>query len=403
MRANGAIPKTDPFSHSVAGQPWIEQGWLPDLLTASVFAGLKYAGLGLLLAGIVTATLALSYVQSQAHRFVRAFAVILAAITSAVYWSMRPQIFSFLFFAAVLWILAQHRRGQRAPYGSCPRSCCCGPTATPPGSAAILPSPAIWWERAWRGFLSDQRSALSGQPVSGQPSAVSGRTRRCRLERQRALARWRPLGELLAATALSLPMIAVNPNGVMMLAYPFKTVGIGVLQQFIQEWATPDFHQLYAQPFIWLLLLTLAALALAGRRARFTDLILLAGFCYMALMAGRNIALFALVAAPILATYGEEALRNLWGGLAERYAHLRQALADRERPNSAGPRLLLAAANWLIVLLLVFAGVVKSIQPLSTAFNEKIQREQFPAGRSTTSATTPCQGRCSTAIIGGAI
>lgn len=164
-----------------------------------------------------------------------------------------------------------------------------------------------------------------------------------------------------------------------MLTYPFKTVGIGVLQQFIQEWATPDFHQIYAQPFIWLLLFTVAALALAGRRARFTDLILLAGFTYLALMAGRNIALFALVAAPMLATYGEEALCNLWAGLAERYSRLRRLRLSESAPTQPA-RPVLVAANWLIVLLLVLAGVVKSVQPLSIAFNEKLQREQFPAG-----------------------
>jgi len=374
MRANGAIPRADPFSHTVAGQPWIEQGWLPDLLTAQVFAWAGYAGLGLLLAAIVTAALALCYAAMPAHPFARAFALILGAITSAVYWSMRPQIFSFLFFASVVWILAQHRRGrQRVVW--------------------LLPPLMLLWANCHAAWISGfiliacyvLGEALEGIAVSFQQSAFSsqlsadgGRTAEAQsFSGWGHSAAFAPLRSLLLATALSLPLIAINPHGLTMLTYPFKTVGIGALQEFIQEWASPNFHQIHAQPFIWLLLLVVAALGLAGRRARFADLITLAAFAYLALMAGRNIALFALVAAPLLAIYGQEALTNLWAGLAARYPRLQGVSLDGS-PAPARPALLIA--NWLIVALLLVAGVVKSLQPLNAAFNEKTQAAQFPAG-----------------------
>ena len=346
MRANGRIPTTDPFSHTMAGRPWIEQGWLPDLLTAHLFARLRYAGLGLLLASVVTAAWVLSFAQSQAHPFARAFATLLGAITSAVYWSMRPHIFSFLFFAGVLWILAQHRRGRRRVVW-------------------LLPPLMLLWANshaAWiSGFIAIAcyllGEALERLLAGDRPAA------------------WRPLLELALATAVSIPLIAVNPHGPAMLTYPFKTVGIGALQEFIQEWAAPDFHQVHVQPFIWLLLCVVAALGLAGRRARFSELLLLAAFTYLALLAGRNIALCALVAAPILATYGQAAGQHLWEMLAGRYASLR-----RLNLASAPPRPALGLLNALIVLLVLAAGVVKSLQPLSVAFNEKLQAEQFPAG-----------------------
>jgi hypothetical protein len=31
---NGSVPTTDPFSHTKAGQPWIDHGWLNSLFCA---------------------------------------------------------------------------------------------------------------------------------------------------------------------------------------------------------------------------------------------------------------------------------------------------------------------------------------------------------------------------------
>ena len=66
------------------------------------------------------------------------------------------------------------------------------------------------------------------------------------------------------------------------------------------------------QPFAWLLLLTLGVLGISRRRNSFTDFALTAGFAYMGLLAGRNVALFSLVApmvvtrhaAPLLEAFG---------------------------------------------------------------------------------------------------
>jgi len=95
--------------------------------------------------------------------------------------------------------------------------------------------------------------------------------------------------------------VCINPYGPVMLLYPFKTAGIQSLQAYIQEWQSPDFQSLQVQPFIWLLLLLLAVVGLSRRRLAFTDFVLAAGFAYMGFLAGRNIALFGLVA-PIVIT-----------------------------------------------------------------------------------------------------
>jgi hypothetical protein len=82
---------------------------------------------------------------------------------------------------------------------------------------------------------------------------------------------------------IALVVLVINPNAYQMYSYPFKTVGIGALRDYIQEWAAPDFHQFHLHPFIWMVLLILAAVGLARRRIDLTDLALTPFFCYMAL------------------------------------------------------------------------------------------------------------------------
>jgi hypothetical protein len=110
--------------------------------------------------------------------------------------------------------------------------------------------------------------------------------------------------------------VCVNPYGPVMLLYPFKTVGISALQDYIQEWQSPNFHTIEIQPFIWLLMLTLGAVGFSRRRINFVDFVLVAGFVYMGLLAGRNVALFALVAPMVITRHVAplaEALSRRWG------------------------------------------------------------------------------------------
>ena len=118
------------------------------------------------------------------------------------------------------------------------------------------------------------------------------------------------LKRLLFIGVLIVGAVCINPSGPVMLLYPFKTVSIGALQDYIQEWQSPDFHLLSVQPFIWLLLLTLGAAGASRRRLALTDFLLVAGFAYLGLMAGRNVALFALAAPPVLARHATPLLES---------------------------------------------------------------------------------------------
>ena len=125
---------------------------------------------------------------------------------------------------------------------------------------------------------------------------------------------WKRWRKLLIITLISGAVLLINPYTIAALLLPFKTVNIGVLQDFIEEWAAPNFHELYQQPMLWMLLLTLVVIGWSGRRLDATDAALLVVFAYISFLARRNIGLFALICAPMLSRHATALIsRYRWG------------------------------------------------------------------------------------------
>jgi hypothetical protein len=181
---------------------------------------------------------------------------------------------------------------------------------------------------------------------------------------------WRRIGRLALIMGLSFLIVPLNPNTFQMWAYPFQTVGIGVLQDFIAEWRSPNFHEIHFQPFIWLLLAALTVLGLSKKRADFTDLTLVALFSYMTLLAARNIALFALVVGPVIVRYGTPVLIDWKERVLKRPP-------EEARPNQE-TRPLFVALNWLLLVVVLLGAVLQISGPISAKTNETAQAESLP-------------------------
>jgi hypothetical protein len=345
---NRAIPLTDPFSHTRLGQPWIDHGWLAQVLMYGLYALGGWAALALGVAGLVTLAFVFVFRQSPGIPLLRAFGVILGAITSSVVWVARPQMVSFLLAALVAYLLDRYKRrgGRLLPW---------------------LPLILVVWANVHGGYAiafililgylaGEGANLLAGH--RGDP-ALSGRR----------------LLHLALVTGLCFLAVGINPHTWQMWVYPFRTVGIGVLRDFIQEWQSPNFHLVWQQPFILLLLLTLLALARSGRRADFTDLALLAIWITWALLAGRNIAIFALVAVPIFVRYGSAALeRQLEDWKETDWA--RPWLQAANKPMAGGR--VLQALNWSLLGLIAIAALVKIAMPLAPGAVDQATRDSMP-------------------------
>ncbi len=107
---------------------------------------------------------------------------------------------------------------------------------------------------------------------------------------------------ILLSCILGLSILAsfANPNGYKILIYPFQTLTSQSMQQFIQEWFSPDFHQLEWQPFAWIILALIGCGMLGKKAFSPTKILLTLIFGYSALRSIRLIPLFAIVVIPIL-------------------------------------------------------------------------------------------------------
>jgi hypothetical protein len=345
------IPFRDPFSHTVFGKGWIDHGWLAQSGLYLLYANFGYAGLSLALALAVTLTMGFVFLQSEVNLYLRAFVTVLAAITSALIWIARPQTISFVLAGAFCLILYCYKyKGRNYLF--------------------LIPVLFILWVNVHGGFII-------GFLILGSYVVGESLNNVLRWEGEHVLGR-RQILTLISITVLSLPACLINPNTYKMLSYTFFTVGIGALRAYIQEWAAPDFHLLHFHPFIWMLLLTLAALGLSARRADCSDLVLVSGFCYMSLWAARNVALFALVAAPVLARHGAAVIEGLMASLYER-GIVRGALAETLNKKFA-PAPTLAVVNWVLLVVIALGCGVQIYYPLTRQANLKAQEESLPVG-----------------------
>lgn len=322
------ILREDPFSYTREGAEWKYPGWLAEIALYGVYARLGPGGLNMLTAIMVTGTFVLLWFALKGNHYFRAFLIIIAAAASGVYWAARPYLITFLFSGGFLFILERENRfgvGQISNDSS-------EESATSNSLIWLLPVLMVIWVNSHGGFVVGfilygiyflglsfewgipgiiketfkDRSWNKFNWLFGDKQ--SEKTDSLQINRQKYLNRW---GVLVLVGILLVVAVVINPAGPEMLLYPFKTVKINALSNYIEEWQSPDFHELRLQPFLLLIVLTLGVIGGSRKQLKLLDYILFSIFVVLGLLAVRNVALFALAAPILISRYGVSWLRFL--------------------------------------------------------------------------------------------
>jgi hypothetical protein len=310
--ANGHFPTTDPFSFTWAGRPWTLHEWASELLLYRLVAGLGYMGtvaVFAILPGIVFTTLAIGIRRLGLRTSAVALATTLSALVLIAYMTVRPQVLSWVFLAALVVALLHLRPGRR--------------------HMVLLAFPLfIAWANV-HGLW------VVGLGYLGLYSllTLAGLT-------PMATARWWPLAGLLAGSIGT----AITPAGPAGVLYPLRYVEGGDWGLAnITEWQSPNFHEPAHLP----LLIMIGVLLVIGRRSVPLWLSLFAWLgVVMALLALRNAPIAGIVATPALA-YG-----------------LDQVLPRRKRrPVSSRIATMRRAMELVLAALVAIAGVALLIPP----------------------------------------
>lgn len=283
---------TDLFSFTRYGADWHNHSWLAQVLIYVLYQWGGTFALGFMVAGLATISLGLVYTQMECPAIVRAGFLVLVAIVESWLWSPRPQLYSLALLSGLGYILYLYkwRRIDRL---------------------WILPPLFILWSNLHAGYSLG--FLLIGALIIGElVNHIPGYPAQAALP-------WKAILRLGIWGLVSGLVVVINPNGVETWLVPFQTVQIQALQQYISEWASPDFHDIGQQTFLWLLFATLGAAAISRRKMDGSDLVSLVLFAYMSFLARRNLGPFAVVAGPILARYAWPVLQDSGKALADKF------------------------------------------------------------------------------------
>ena len=302
------IPTSDVFSHTMTGEPLTPHEWLAQLTFALTHRLLGLNGVVLFSALLIAITFTLCYRQCQQRSglvLVSLGFAILAAATASLHWLARPHLFTLLFVVVWVGLLERMRQGETRHW-------------------YLLPVLMLVWANTHGAFIAG--FVIWGIYLTAELIKCWNKrgTRRYQIyesiggtDHAKASRRWiSPCFKTLSVAGLvSLVVTLLNPAGMHLWATMFGFLRSSYLVGHTAEYLPPNFHSTSAWPFLVMIVLSMLLLgfkrSIEGASSRIqknreegqltVSILLLAAWTVMGLYSARNIPIYALLAAPILA------------------------------------------------------------------------------------------------------
>jgi hypothetical protein len=275
IMAHGTVPRTDLFSFSMHGAPWVSFEWLSELIYAATYALSGWAGVVALAAAAIAlaVSLLMRFLLRELSPTLALLMVIAALALMGPHILARPHVLTFPIMVA--WAAALVR--------------CMDRRAPPPYWA--LPLLVLW--------ANLHGSVILALGLIG-PVVLEALLDEKSSEWPRVLLRWLPFTTFAVAAA------CLTPYGPAPLLMPFTTLGLGPALGLITEWQPLNFGHI--GPFELLLLAGIFALS-RGLTLPVVRALVVLGLIHFALAQARNADLLALLAplyltAPLARQFG---------------------------------------------------------------------------------------------------
>ena len=338
--AHGRVPHQDLFSYTHAGQPWYAWEWLWDVSFG--FLNMHF-GLGAVVALsmlIICTTSALLFrlvARKCPNRLIAIGVTLMAAAAGSIHWLARPHLFTLLFTVIFLGILDEVYQGLSAnPY-----------TYSTKKLFFLLPALTVLWTNLHGGFVAGLIiiGAYSGGGLIGAALEPTAEARKATLTRA-----WKFIQCGILCTLATL----INPYFIGLHEHIVKYLSDPYFYEHIAEFAAFNFAHPASRFVEPLVVLSIAAAMWNLFRRRYEYSLLLAGWMHMGLQVQRNVPLFSIVCAPLVAEVLHAGLLRLQ---ATRVAEWAKTVARRfeESATRIGetdslPRLHLASAAAIVLL-----------------------------------------------------
>jgi len=288
------VPTRDLFSHTQAGQARPPYEWLSQVVFALTYHLLGLDGVILLTAIIIGITFLLLFQHSNRisqFPLMTLMITLLSAVATSIHWLPRPHIVTFLFLA--IWIDKLERlRNEKKT------------------SLYTFPAAMLFWANLHGGFifgflaLSAYFAGWLWDKWHGNANIQTGKN-------------FFLAGIFSLAASIITPDLWRNWEAVLNNRSAF------ILSR-TTETMPPDFFSLAISPYAILLVLVAIFAWINRRNLSASHVFLLGGLVLMSLLMARNIPLFAIACAPILAEWISRklSLSTQWINLEKRFANL---------------------------------------------------------------------------------
>ncbi len=345
IRRTGQIPRSEPFSFTAIGHRWIDVHWLFQVVLSFLYEKGGLRALEVLRAAIILGVVAHLFRRCRraAGSATTVAVLLLVTLSCQERFLMRPEIVSWAF---LLVFLAAMERALDAD----------GRSARARVLFILLPVLQIVWVNVQGlfilgpvfialGLLAAIVERALARTASGPAAPV----------RQAAWSDPDRMVDLLLALAVAMVVSLLNPYGAGALRLPFEQFfvhlgGRSLLSRSIAEFQPPLSGYLVTPSivaFVVLAALTLLAIVADFSRVRVFELLVTLATLVVALRARRNLPIFALASAPVLARHATALLAPI-GERIGRMAARGGAGMDRARDAAATavPAVLAAIALW---------------------------------------------------------
>jgi hypothetical protein len=357
IMSHGRVPHTDIFSYTKTGQTWFAWEWLWDVIFAWLHQHLGMAAVVVASALTIALTSALVFrlaFRKSGNPLAAMALTFLAVAGSSIHFLARPHLFTLLFTVVFYTILERARENHDVRL------------------LWWLPALTVLWGNLHGGWFVGvvligvyAAGELAGGLFDAERGAVRSGIRR--------------MGPYAACAAACLAASLIGPYTYRVHVHIWEYLTDSFQREHIQEMMSISFQNPAARYFEILLLAGGAACFWHLRRKRFTECLLLALFAHVGLIASRNIPIFGIVAAPVLALAVaewiqmlEEAPVSVWlRGLARGLRSMGDSIGGME--GQWRTHLVSAAAVAVVTAILYAPSPPEN-------FRARFDAKEFPAG-----------------------
>lgn len=274
----GKIPLKDIFSHTLVGQPVTQHEWL----TAVIFEGLnrlfELNGVVFFCALIISTTVYLNFrfLQKKYQTLLPVlFSSLLILLNSMIHWFARPHILTFLLLTLWMIILDKLKTGKIQRWW-------------------ILPLIMLFWVNLHGGFIIGFITWLISGVGLAWDWIFDGEGDEQLLPPQF----WK---KYLLAGGASFLISLLNPSGIGLWTKVVSHAGNKYLADITNEFQSPNFHESVFIPFLVTIGVLIIVLGSTPKKFRSDKLFNTGAWLILSLYSIRNIPLFGIAAAPLLA------------------------------------------------------------------------------------------------------